>query len=637
MGAQLAHIQAPAARAPSIEVDRASAWFRGNAVVIASVVLIAVSLWWKAILLSHSFFRFDDFIYLDRAGQSGLTWKYLMWMDAGHLTPIGAAITWLEVRISPVDWTLASAVTLTLLAITCLALLRLLRTLFGDHPGILILMTLYLLSPLTLSGLSWWTATLELLPLQMAAFLAVTAHVKYLKTGHRSHAIGAAAWLVVGMAASLRGAAVPLLLLALTSAFFAEGSWLRGLGRTLRDRWRLWLLYLAITVAYMILYGVQLATSSIAPGRPGSFSGVFNFGATQLRDTFIPGSLGGPWHWVGAGVYAAADAPVALARASWVIAAAIVIISIFYRPRAWRAWAILAGWLVIVDMVPVVLGRASIVPGVLLGLVTRYVWDAIGILVVCVGLAFLPLAGQVLRNSPAMRYYRPLRTAAACLFTAIVIGSVVSFYNYPTDPGAAHGRSYVATARLALAEAPSGTTIIDDPVPEDVTGGNVFGSVAASSLLTPLITGGQHERPRFITEPNGTFDHLKEFDGWGRLVPSVVSGAASLPLPAGKACWPVHNGTVVVNLNAYPQRARILQLDYLSGSHGQLLLKYAGQTLLYHFNRGLHAAFLPVRGSAQTVEIDSVAGKLPCIGDVKVGFLLPSGTGPAIPAMAVNG
>lgn len=81
----------------------------------------------------------------------------------------------------------------------------------------------------------------------------------------------------------------------------------------------------------------------------------------------------------------------------------------------------------------------------------------------------------------------------------------------------------------------------------------------------------------------------------------------------------------------------ILRLGYLAGSRGQLLLKFGGQTLLYHFSRDLKAAFLPLLGSGATVEIDTLPGKLPCIGDVKVGFLLSSGAGPAIPATAVNG
>jgi hypothetical protein len=631
-------IQTPPAHAPSVELTRAGAWLRSNAVVIGALALIAVSLWWKAILLSHSFFRFDDYIYLERAAHSGLTWTYLMWVDAGHLTPLGYAIAWFLVKLSPADWSLTSAATLVLLAITCLALLRMLRTFFGDHPGVFVLVAVYVLSPLALSGLAWWTVTLELLPLQAAMFLAITAHVHYLRTNKFRHAAAAAVWLFVAMAASLRGAAVPLLLLALTSAFFVDGSWLRGIGVALRQRWLAWLTYLVITVGYLFVYGMQLATSSVDPGRPGSFSGVFSFALTQLRDNFIPGSLGGPWRWIGAGAYAAANPPVALAAASWVIAAAIVLVSVFYRPRAWRAWAILAGWLVLVDMVPVVLGRASFVPGVLLGLVTRYVWDATGILALCLGLAFLPLTGVVQRHAHAQRYHRPLRTAAACVLTAMVIGSVWSFYSYPADPGAAVGRSYVATARIALEEAPSGTLIVDDPIPADVVGGQFVDSTGmASSLLTPLITGGQHVRPHFITQPYGSYSHLMEFDGWGRLVLSVISGTSSPPLPAGHSCWSSHSGTVEVSLLSVVKHATMMQIGYLAGASGQILINYGGQTLLYNYPRGFKEVYLPVHGSGSTVEIERVSGPMPCIGAVRVGSLLPSTTGKAIPQLAVKG
>lgn len=635
----MTEIQTPSARVPSVELTRAGTWLRSNAVIIASLALIALSLWWKAILLSHSFFRLDDFIYLNRAAHSGFTWKYVMWVDAGHLTPLGSAIAWVLVKVSPADWALASAVTLALLAITCLALLRMLRTFFRDHPGVIVLVAIYVLSPLALSGLSWWTVTNELLPLQAATFLAVTAHVHYLRTNRFRHAAATAGWIFLAMASSLRGAAVPLLLLALTSAFFVEGSWLRGIVVALRERWKGWLAYFVITAGYLVVYGAQLSTSSVNPGRPGSFGDVFTFALTQIRDNFIPGSLGGPWHWIGAGVYAAADPPVMLAAASWVIAAAVVVVSIFYRPRAWRAWAILAGWLVLVDMVPVILGRASFVPGVLLGLVTRYVWDATGILALCLGLAFLPLAVVAQRHTHApQQYHRPLRTAAACVLTAVVIGSVWSFYSYPTDPGAGVGRSYVATARLALAQAPSGTVILDDPIPADVVGGQFFDTTGmASSLLTPLIGGQQQERPRFITRPYGTYAHLLEFDGWGRLVPAVIFGQSSPPLATGHSCWSAHSGTIEVPLLANVQHATMIQIGYLAGSPGQILVNFGGQTLLYNYKQGFKQAYLPVHGSGSTIEIERVSGPMPCIGSVKAGSLLPSNTGPAIPQFAVGG
>ena len=204
------------------EPESSVRWLRSNVVLAIGLVLIAAQLYWKAGFLGRSFFRLDDYYYLERASRMGLSWSYLAWVNGGHLNVVGAAIAWLTVQSSPDDWSLATAVTLLLLGVTCFALLRMLRTLFGDRPWVLLLLTLYLLSPLALPGLSWWTVTLEQLPMQLAIFCAVTAHVDYLRTRRYRHAVAAAAWMAVAMLTAVQGAAIPLLLFALTSAFFAQ-------------------------------------------------------------------------------------------------------------------------------------------------------------------------------------------------------------------------------------------------------------------------------------------------------------------------------------------------------------------------------------------------------------------------------
>ena len=113
----------------------------------------------------------------------------------------------------------------------------------------------------------------------------------------------------------------------------------------------------------------------------------------------MPGILGGPWNWFASanwtsnlavhGEYGVAHPPADLVRIAWVAAAAIILISIWRRPRSWRFWVILLGWLVAIDCVPELLGRAAYLPAELLGLETRYVMDAVGVLVICAGLSFL--------------------------------------------------------------------------------------------------------------------------------------------------------------------------------------------------------------------------------------------------------
>src|SRR6266516_5549886 len=106
----------------------ASEWLRKNGVTVAALTLIAIQLVWMAVLLAHSYLRQDDFRLLDRGLAHGLNWSYLMWVDAGHLLPLGFAVAWAMARISLYNWPLTSVFILTLLAVTCLALLRMLRT-----------------------------------------------------------------------------------------------------------------------------------------------------------------------------------------------------------------------------------------------------------------------------------------------------------------------------------------------------------------------------------------------------------------------------------------------------------------------------------------------------------------------------
>ncbi len=131
-----------------------------------------------------------------------------MWEDAGQLMPMGMAMAWALARISLYNWPLTCATTLALLAATSFALLRVLRTLFGNRPAILLPLTMFLFSPLQLS-ISWWSMVINILPVELAICMAVDEHVRYLRTGRMRNAVAAAGWLLAGMAACDKGAVVP--------------------------------------------------------------------------------------------------------------------------------------------------------------------------------------------------------------------------------------------------------------------------------------------------------------------------------------------------------------------------------------------------------------------------------------------
>ena len=622
------------------EFGRLAEWLRPNWIRLTGVLLVGAQVWWMSGLLAHSYFKLDDFYLVERASRDGLGWKYLMWVNAGHLTPVGNLIAWGLTRISPYDWTLISAVTLALLAGAGLTLLRMLRTLFGDHPGILLLLLIYLLSPLAFPGLSWWTVVLEVLPLEIALACAVTAHVRYVRTRRWQHLVTALAWLIVGMLTTEKGVAVPLLLLAVTSAFLTPGTWRRALGKTLRSYWLLWSLYAVTMLGYVAVYLVQLKTSSQTPGRPGAGGGIFEFAGTLIRNTFIPGMLGGPWRWFASGGYGVANPPSALSWVAVAVTAAVILVSIWGRLRAWRAWVILAGWIIVVDCLPVLLGRGEILSGRFLGQETRYVMEVPAIAALVIGLAFLPVVTTSAAPNPSGRTSLPMGRASTGaivgLLTAILIGSIWSFHAYVANTTSAPARSFFATARLALAGAPAGTVVVDAPVPGDVLGGLLLGPAARTSqVLAPLVDPAAGMT--FTGRPNGTFDHLMEFDGWGRLVQAGILGTSSEPLPASRSCWRQTPDGVVVPLQHVPSEVTELKIAYVAGTAGQILLSYAGHTEAMNLRHGLHSAYLPVSGRAKTVTITGMTPKQLCVGEVQVGVLLPSATGHAIPALAVTG
>ena len=616
------------------EPERSVRWLRSNVILAFGLVLIAVQLYWKAGFLSRTFFRLDDYYYLERASSMGLSWSYLMWVNGGHLNVVGAAIAWLTVQSSPDDWSLATAVTLLLLGVTCLALLHMLRTLFGDRPWVLLLLALYMLSPLSLPGLSWWTVTLEQLPLQLAVFCAVTAHVYYLRTRRYRHAVVAAAWMAVAMLTAVQGVATPLLLLVLTLAFFTQRTW----SRTLYQQWRAWALYAAVAAGYLAFAINRLLASPAPAGQPATVDNDLTYAGTLLRKTFVPGAFGGPWRWVGTGLQALTSPPIVLIWASAALAIVVVLASLMYSWRAWRAWAILAGWLIVADITAVAAGQSTFIAGAVLGASARNVWDATGILVLCLGLAFLPLADGIAPRRPPRRLSRPEYAGVTTLVVAVIVGSLWSFYDYPSDPTAASASGYIATARAALDQAPGGTVIIDGPTPAGVTGG-LFGPVTnASSVLSPLLAGMPGTRPQFVTQPDGTIDNLMEFNDSGQLVPAGIVGTASPARPSGAACWNRGSEVATIPLNWTAASASTLQIGYLSGASGQVLVTYGGRSQVLSFAAGLHDAYVPVQGSSGSVIIISqLRGAMPCIGDAAAGVLLPSSAGAAIPAQAVTG
>jgi hypothetical protein len=626
------------------------AWARNRGIVLFGLVLIAAQLIWKSIFLSHYYFYQDDFHFMELALGHPFTWSYLTLVGAGHLFPGVYAICWVVARVALYNWAVAATITIVMLAAASLAALRLLRTLFGSRPAILVLLLIYLLCPLVMMDTRWWSAAIELLPLQLAIFMALNAQVHYVRTGRFRHAIAAAAWLAVGLIFNEKALILPLLLFAISSGFLMEGPWPAAAVRCLVKYWRSWAVQAAMLAGYAVVFALSLHTSTVQPKIPDTAAGVFTLIWELVKDTFVPGAIGGPWQWfpTSDAQYAASAPPPALAWLSLIVAAAVIMASIWSRRYAWRAWAILGGWLLAADVAPVVVGRiAEMTPGVL-ALQTRYVADAVPVLAICIGLAFLPLAGQPGQTGqPDTARKRPVtpdggqtaRLVAAGLVGAFVIGSVWSVQDLQNTTSGLMSQVYVQNAEAAVAQAPAGTVIADSVVPSALMIG-AFGKYArASMVIEPMESAGDAARIRWTSQPDGTIDHLMVFGPDGRLHLAALYGPASVPFSEKRGCQLVRHGRTVVRFTAPTAPGTgVLRIAYLASgtvNGDDVTVRYGGSTRVLTVKAGLHAAYFPVRGTVRSVTVSGISGPAVtglCVGAMQAGFIVPASSGPVIPA-----
>jgi len=623
---------------------------RKHGVSVAAFTLIAAQLIWKAAVLSHFYFWQDDFTYFDRATFNGFTWSYLTKAQAGHVDIGPFALAWVIARISEYNWALVAFVLLALQLAGCLALLRLLRTLFGNRPAILIPLTIFLLCPLTIPDLVWWSNGIEGVGLQLAIFMAVDAHVRYLSSGHRRPLIAAAAWMLVAMLFSDKGLILPFLLLVITSAYFVEGRWPRAMFRALTAHWRAWVLYLILFAGYGAFFTVELMQPGALPTKVTAPHGVGTFLAELLKDSFVPGAFGGPWRWFGNGIDAFATPPDALMWLSWIAAIAVMAATIWYRRHAWRAWAILAAWILVADMVPIIIGRTTLEDPALtvfLGLDTHYVADAVSILVICLGLALWPVAGRVDQRAgqldrgarrQALAMPAPVTPVVTCfILTAFAIGSVYSVQTYVGSTTSQPGRSFFATARQALKEVPPGTVVVDGLAPPSVMASLLLGPGGYDDQVIGAMAPG---KIHWISQPYGTIANLKVFTSDGRLWPAAIVGPYSGLMPTGDSCWPSSQQYIDVPLNSTANVTHgpwTLRMSYISSIAQQVSVFFGDRWTPLALKRGENTAYLPVYGSGSQVTIMAKAPASLCVGNIAVGTIFQNQSDTPVPAVPASG
>lgn len=620
--------QAHAAQ-PAPDLERLARWARKRVVMLTAVVLIAAELIWKAQLLHGLYFVRDDFHDLDLAIEHQLTWSYLTYIWDGHLIIGLRLVAWFLARTSLYNWGLASAVTLAFTAAAGLACYRALRTLFGDTPRILIPLIFYLLTPLTVATFAWWSSAMESVPLQLAIFMAVTSHVLYVRTGRPRHLAGAAFWVAFGLIFFEKALVLPLLLFALTAGFLvARRNLFDGTRAALRQFWRAWAVYLGLMAIYAVVLGVALRSSIVQPHVPVSLGNTAVLIGDLLKDSFLPGALGGPWQWYPATSFVIGGPPPALAWISVVAAALVIAVSVLARRAAGLAWAMLAGWIFAADVVPLLLGRLGTMLPALLGLDIRYVADAAAVAALCIGLALWPVIGAPspdprVRRVPAS-LSQPVKMAAAGLVGVFVLGSFWSVQQLASTVSGAPTRAYIANATEAMRLAPRGTAVYDWSVPDSIVPEDFGRYAQVSTVVGDLAIA----KLRWIRKLRGTIDNLRWFGTDGKLYLAWVGPSASVGRPPKNACWPERHGRIVVRFTAPTSvYTWIIRFGYLLGPANSMVItvSYGNSVKELTVLPGLHAAYLPERGGNVTSVTFGGLGPTPlCVGDLEAGNIIPS-------------
>lgn len=593
--------------------------------MIVAVVLVAAQVVWKARLLHGLYFVRDDFHDLDLAIEHPLNWSYLTYIWDGHLIIGLRLVAWFMVRTSLYNWGLACAITVAFTAAAGLACYRALRTLFGDSPRILVALGFYLLTPLTIATFAWWSSAMESVPLQLAIFMALTSHVLYVRTGRTRHLVAAGFWVAFGLIFFEKALVLPLLLFAITAGFLVgRRNLLDGARNALRLYWPAWVVYLGLLIGYSIVLAVALRSSIAQPHAPPSISSIGAVVGDLLKDSFLPGAFGGPWQWFPVTSFVLGGSPPFLQWLSVVAAVIVVAVSVALRRVAWVAWAALAGWIFAADMVPLFIGRVSTMLPALLGLDIRYVADAAAVAVICLGLAFWPIAETSRAPRVQPNVPQQFKLAAAGLVGLFVLGSIWSVQQLGQTISGAATRSYIANATEAVSLAPNGTAVYDWPVPDSIVP-SVFGKYSQASAIVGDIDAG---KLRWVRKPDGTVDNLSWFGTDGKLYQAWVGPAASILRPAGHACWPERHGRIVVKFGAPSSiYTWVLRFGYLLGpsSPGTITVGYGNSVTNLTVRPGLHAAYLPERGGNVTKVTFAGLGTTPmCIGDVEAGSIVPS-------------
>ncbi|WP_236700687.1 hypothetical protein [Allosalinactinospora lopnorensis] len=529
--------------------------------VLVGGLLIVASLALKIYVLRDAYFIEDDFLFVGNAASSDLTWDYLTDLHKGHLMPGAMFLAYAQTALSPYNWPLTAGVMLAFQAGASAAVFRLFWVVFGRRWAILSPLAVYLFAPLTLPVLAWWSAALNAVPFQMAIALALLWTAQYLRTGDSRYGWMTAGAVVLGMAFSVKAMFLPPLLFAVAAAFLVPGRFPHTIRRTFERDLPFWVGMAALSLGHGLLYLMrEESAAGEGAGAPEADTAV-TMTRRLLGETFPAGAVGGPFEWgpvtPSGGLL---DPTAAMAIAAWSVLALLVVASLLARRRAWRAWAILAGYLIVVDIVPTLLARGRYED--MVGYDPRYVADAALVFAICLAFAFLPAREETEDSGDVYRRRLPLnrvRDVAVTATAAFVLAAGYSTHTFTDTLSGDRVRWYLDTVRASLEGVPEEAGIYSRPVPENIVLPWNGPRRLSHRVLSPLVDGELGER---VAEPQQA-SLAMVFNDDGHLVNAKpAEGSAFFGPPEDEKCIATFGGQAVWGVESLGGETNVLGIGY---------------------------------------------------------------------------
>lgn len=584
------------------------------------LVLVAAQLAYRAWGLAGSWFYFDDLAFMSRAMNQPFGVGYLTESYGGHLMPAGFAITWVLTKWAVFDWTPWAVGLLVMQALAGVGMLRLLLSLFGNRRMVLVLLAGYLAYVFTLPAGLWWAAGINQLPLQIALVFGLHSHVAYLRTGRVRHLVATLCWTVGGLLFYEKTLLLFGVYGIVALCWFTQGD-TTGRLRELWTRYRPGVVaHAVVAAAYLAVYveyGLNFSPgdSSNQPWTPIAW----NLVAVAL----LPGLVGGPLTWQPLTVGSFADPTQFTQLVSWLLVGAVVYYAYRTRTMSRRAWAPLC-FTLLANVALLASARANIV-GPDIAREYRYQTESGALFVLCLGLAFLPLAGarEVNAERPDVprTYERPRLVALATL--AVAVAALTSDTRYvhlwqdrnPTE-------AYIAEVRHSLAAAPhKPVALVDTGIPQTLLWAFRYPENAYSHIFRPF--AGETSYPR------SAVDRLSMFDDTGRLSPVVIPPTRQM-VPNVGCGYPLEGRRTRIPLDGpVIGGGWWIQIGYASPRAVSLRVTAGDDVHDLDLPKGLHNVFVQASGEFQEVTVSRYPrGSHLCVVDLALGVPAPATTTP---------